>query len=169
MTSGILRGNSLADWHSPCVTVREVSEGTFMTSRSLRLRHHGFFSVPLFSHSKSGLLHVHVVFFLLRLFFPEICLFLSTPALRAMCPPALLKSFTLFPPWLCLVQPDNLFYNRQSSSPLQLSLLILLNWRASFSLPPSLERRGGHIFVDVNIVDEWWNSMSVQYIQTDVL
>lgn len=70
--------------------------------------------------------------------FPEMCSFPTTPSLRAMCPPPLLNSFALFPPSLCLVLPDNLFYSRQSSSPLQLSLLILLNCRPSFSL-----RKGG--------------------------
>lgn len=108
-------------------------------------------------------------FFLLGLFFPEMCLFSTTPALRATCPCALLNSFTTFPPPLCLVLPDNLFYSRQSPSPLQLSLLILLHCRAPFSLPPPLEGRGGNISVNAGILYEGWNERSIQCIQTDLL
>lgn len=169
LSSGIVKGNRLTYWHSLCIIGREVSAGTFVTSCSLCLRDHSFYSVPVFSHSTSGLLHVHFFFFSPETVFPEMCSFSTTPSLRAMCPPPLLNSFTLFPPSLCLVLPDNLFYSRQSSSPLQLSLLILLNCRASFSLPPSLERRGGNISVDVSILHEWWNDISIEYIQTDRL
>lgn len=66
---------------------------------------------------------------------------------------------------ICLVLPDNPFYSRQSSS-LQLSLLILLNCRVPFFLAPSLERRGGNVSVNVSILHERWNDISIQYIQT---
>lgn len=109
------------------------------------------------------------IFFLLGLFFPEMCLFSTTPILRATCSCALSNSFTIFPWPLCLVLPDNFFYSRQSPFPLQLSLLILLHCRASFSLPPPLERRGGNISGNAGILHEWLNDISIQCIQTDML
>lgn len=148
---------------------RQASEGTFLASHPLWLRDHSFFSVPLLSHSASGLLYGHFFFFLLGLFFPEMCLFSPAPTLRATCPCALFNSFTIFPPPLCLVLPENLFYSRQSPSLLKLSLLILLHCRASFSLPPPLERRGGNNWVNASILHEWWNDISIQCIQTDML
>lgn len=88
---------------------------------------------------------------------------------KGTCPCALLNSFTIFLPPLCLVLADNLFYSRQSPSPLQLSLLILLHCRASFSLPPPLERRGRNISVNAGILYGRWNDISIQCIQTDML
>lgn len=138
MSSGILKGNSLTSWHSPCITWREESEVTFMTFHSLYLHVHSFFSVPVFPIPHLGFF-MRTFFFLLRL--PEMCLFPTTLTLRAMCPSAFFNSFALFPSSLCSVLPVNLFYSRQTSSPFQLYLLILLHFRASFSLLPSLERR----------------------------
>lgn len=88
---------------------------------------------------------------------------------KGTCPCALLNSFTIFLPPLCLVLADNLFYSRQPPSPLQLSLLILLHCRASFSLPPPLERRGRNISVNAGILYGRWNDISIQCIQTDML
>lgn len=156
------------NWPSPCLVGRQVSEGTVMTSHSLWLHDHSFFfnacTFPL--HIWTSLWAYF--FFLLGLFFPEMCLFSTTPTLKATCPCTLLNSFTIFLPTLCLALPDNLFYSRQSPSPLQLSLLILLHRRASFSLPPPLESRAGNISVNGDILYEWWNDRSIQCIQTDM-
>lgn len=133
-----------------------------------------FFSVPVVPHCTSGLIYGHFFFSwdcfctCLCTCFP-LCLFSTTPTLRATCPCALLSSFTIFPPPLCLVLPDNLFYSRGSPSPLQLSLLILLHCRASFSLPPPLERRGRNISVHADILCESWNDRSIQCTHTDML
>lgn len=88
-------------------------QGIFMTSGSLCLGDHGFTLAPLFSHSTSGLLHVHfhLFFFLLRLLQKCACSHRAHP--RGVSPPA--SHYLLH---LCTWSCQKIFFYSTQSFPL---------------------------------------------------